>query len=63
MLSLIDGYKRYTLAIGMIVNNILKFMGFADSPDAQQITDAINIILTVIIMILTYTGKKKVQPK
>lgn len=59
MFALIDGYKRYTLLIGIVVNNILKYMGYAESPEAQQITDAINIIVAVVVMILTYIGKKK----
>lgn len=61
MLALIDGYKRYTILVGIIINNLLKFMGFAESPTAQEITDAVNVILAVVVMILTYTGKKKTQ--
>jgi hypothetical protein len=51
------GYRTYIALAAIILNNILKSMGFTDYP-SEDVTHAIDVLLAVIAFFFRYKATK-----
>lgn len=54
---MLSGYRTYIALAAIILNNVLKYMGFTEYP-SEDITHAIDVLLAVIAFFFRYKATK-----
>lgn len=56
-LNMLSGYRTYIALVALVLNNVLKYMGFTEfAPEA--VTEALNVLLAVIAFFFRYKATK-----
>jgi hypothetical protein len=56
---MLQGYRTYIALAAIVLNNVLKYMGFTEYP-SEEVTHAIDVILAVIAFFFRYKATKDV---
>ncbi len=54
---MLTGYRTYIALAVLVLNNVLKMMGFTEATP-EQVTDAINVIAAVFAFFFRYKATK-----
>lgn len=52
-LDMLSGYRTYIALIALVLNNVLKYMGFTEFAP-EEVTNALNVLLAIIAFFFRY---------